>query len=138
MSVLLYEPGLFELLESPAGPTTRSVTAKAEAVAAIARDNVRTNFTRRSGTLEESIGVFPEETVDGVACQVGTEGAPYGRILELGGEAHEIRAVNRRFLFSEPNNPNPLINTHMRTVAHPGPPAKPWLVPALETVFFGG
>lgn len=138
MSVLLLEAGLFEVLESPTGPTTRNVTAKAEAVATIARDNVRNNFTRRSGTLEESIGIFAEETVDGVAYQVGTEGAPYGRILELGGEAHEIAAVNRRFLFSEPDNPNPLVRRNLRRVAHPGPPAKPWLVPALETVFTGG
>jgi len=138
MSVLLYEPGLFEVLESPTGPTTRNVTAKAEAVASIARENVRNTFTSRTGTLEASIGIFPEETIDGVAYEVGTEGAPYGRVLELGGEAHEISAVRRRFLFSEPNNPNPLINTHMRRVAHPGPPAKPWLVPALETVFTGG
>ena len=138
MSVLLYEPGLFEVLESPSGPTTRSVTEKAEAVAALARQNVLSTFTRRSGTLYDSIGVFPEETVDGVAFEVGTEGAPYGLILEVGGEAHEIRAVNRRFLFSEPDNPNPLVNTHMRRVNHPGPPAKPWLRPALETVFNGG
>ena len=138
MSVLLIEAGLFEVLESPTGPTTRNVTAKAEAVAEIARDNVRTNFTRRSGQLEQSIGVFPEETIDGVAFQVGTEGAPYGRILELGGEAHEILAVNRRFLFSAPDNPNPLINRNMRRVSHPGPQAKPWLQPALELVFTGG
>jgi hypothetical protein len=137
VSVLLYEPGLFEILESPSGPTTRSVTEKAEAVAALARQNVSTNFTRRSGTLYESIGVFPEETVDGVACQVGTDGAPYGRVLELGGEPHEIVAVNRRFLFSEPDNPNPLIFPQ-RAVAHPGPQAKPWLQPALEQVFLGG
>lgn len=138
MSVILYEPGLFEVLESPTGPTTRNVTAKAEAVAALARDNVRSTFTRRSGTLEESIGIFPEETIDGVAYEVGTLGAPYGRVLELGGEAHQIDAVRRRFLFSAPDNPNPLINTHMRSVPHPGPQAKPWLVPALETVFTGG
>ena len=136
--MILYEPGLFEVLESPTGPTTRNVTAKAEAVAALARDNVRSTFTRRSGTLEDSIGIFPEETIDGVAYQVGTEGAPYGRILELGGEAHEISAVNRRFLFSEPDNPNPLVRRNLRRVNHPGPAAKPWLVPALETVFTGG
>ena len=138
MSVLLIEAGLFELLESPTGPATRNVTEKAEAVAALARDNIRTNFNTRTGTLHDSIGIFPEETVDGVAYQVGTEGAPYGRVLELGGEPHEIYAVNRRFLFSEPDNPNPLINRNMRFVNHPGPPAKPWLVPALETVFLGG
>ena len=138
MSVILYEPGLLELLESPTGPTTRNVTEKAEAVAALARDNVRANFNTRTGTLHDSIGIFPEETVDGVAYQVGTEGAPYGRVLEWGGEPHEIYAVNRRFLFSEPDNPNPLINRNMRVVNHPGPPAKPWLVPALETVFNGG
>lgn len=138
MSVILFEPGLFEVLESPAGPTTRYVTAKAEAVAVVARENVNANFARRSGTLHDSIGIFPEETVDGVAYEVGTEGAPYGRVLELGGEAHEIRAVNRRFLFSEPDNPNPLINRNMRVVNHPGPPAKPWLEPALRTVFNGG
>ena len=51
MGVLLIEAGLFELLESPSGPTTRNVTEKAEAVADLARQNVRTNFTRRSGTL---------------------------------------------------------------------------------------
>ena len=138
MSVLLLEAGLFELLESPVGPTTRNVTAKAEAVAALARDNVRSTFTRRSGTLEESLDIVPEETADGVAFQVGTLGAPYGRVLELGGEAHQIDAVNRTFLFSAPDNPNPLINRRMRTVPHPGPPAKPWLQPALETVFNGG
>ena len=134
---MLLEAGLIELLESPAGPVTRNVTAKAEAVAALARDNVNNQFTRRSGTLHDSIGIFPEETIDGVAFQVGTEGAPYGRILELGGEAHEIRAVNRRVMFSEPDNPNPLLQAQVR-VMHPGPPAKPWLVPALETVFNGG
>jgi hypothetical protein len=138
MSVILYEPGLFELLESPTGPTTRNVTAKAEAVAAVARENVRTNFNTRTGTLHDSIGIFPEETVDGVAYEVGTEGAPYGRILELGGEPHEIYAVNRRRLFSEPDNPTPLNNIMLQVVSHPGPPAKPWLVPALELVFNGG
>ena len=67
MSVILLEAGLIELLESPAGPVTRNVTAKAEAVAALARDNVNNQFTRRSGTLHDSIGIFPEETIDGVA-----------------------------------------------------------------------
>ena len=137
MSVLLYEPGLFELLESPSGPTTRRVTEKAEAVAELARDNVRALFTRRTGTLEESIGVFPEETVDGVACQVGTNGAPYGRVLELGGEPHDIYRVRAPFLFSEENNPNPLIFDPI-SVWHPGPQSKPWLVPALILVFSGG
>jgi hypothetical protein len=138
MSVTLYEPGLFELLEAPTGPTTRNVTEKAEAVAAVARENVLANFTRRSGTLYDSIGIFPEETVDGVAFEVGTDGAPYGRVLEVGGEAHEISAVNRQFLFSEPDNPNPLVRRNLRRVSHPGPQAKPWLRPALEQVFTGG
>lgn len=137
MSVILYETGLFELLESPAGPVTRNVTEKAEAVANIARQNVLSNFARRSGTLYDSIGIFPDETPDGVSYEVGTDGAPYGRILELGGEPHEIAAVNRRVLFSEPDNPNPLIHPQ-RVVTHPGPQAKPWLVPALEQVFLGG
>ena len=135
---MLIEAGLIELLESPTGPVTRNVTAKAEAVAALARDNVNNQFARRSGTLHDSIGLFPRENVDGVAYEVGTEGAPYGRVLELGGEVHEIRALNRRSLFSAPDNPNPLLNRNMRVVNHPGPPAKPWLVPALETVFNGG
>jgi hypothetical protein len=138
VAVTLIEAGLFELLEAPTGATTRNVTEKAEAVATIARENVLANFTRRSGTLYDSIGIFPEETTDGVAFQVGTEGAPYGRVLEVGGEAHEIAAVNRRFLFSEPDNPNPLVRRNLRRVAHPGPQAKPWLRPALEQVFAGG
>jgi hypothetical protein len=137
MSVILFEPGLIELLEAPTGQVTRYVTARAEAVAAIARENVRANFNTRTGNLENSIGIFPDETVDGVAYEVGTDGAPYGRVLEVGGEPHEIYAVNRRFLFSEPDNPNPLINRNMRVVNHPGPPAKPWLEPALRTVFDG-
>jgi hypothetical protein len=134
---MLLETGLLELLESPTGPVTRNVTAKAEAVAALARDNVNNQFARRSGTLHDSIGIFPEETVDGVSYEVGTNGAPYGRILELGGEAHEIAAKNRRVMFSEPDNPNPLLAPQVRVV-HPGPPARPWLVPALEAVFNGG
>jgi hypothetical protein len=138
MSVTLFEPGLIELLESPTGQVTRYVTAQAEQVAEIARENVRTQFATRSGKLFDSIGIFPEETVDGVAYEVGTDGAPYGRVLEVGGEPHEIYAVNRRFLFSEPDNPNPLVNRNMRVVTHPGPPAKPWLEPALRTVFNGG
>lgn len=137
MSVILYEPGLFEVLESPTGPTTRNVTAKAEAVAALARQNVLTNFYQRTGTLYDSIGVFPRETVDGVECEIGTEGAPYGRVLELGGEAHDIYRVKAPFLFSDANNPNPLIFDPI-SVWHPGPQAKPWLVPALEQVFLGG
>ncbi len=138
MSVTLFEPGLIELLESPTGQVTRYVTARAEAVAEIARENVRANFNQRSGKLHDSIGIFPDETVDGVAYEVGTDGAPYGRVLEVGCEPHEIYAVNRRRLFSEPDNPTPLNNIMLQVVSHPGPPAKPWLEPALRTVFNGG
>lgn len=134
MSVTLIEAGLFALLDSPAGQVSRYVTAKAEAVAVIARQNVQTNFRTRTGNLEQSIGIFPTETPDGVEVEVGTDGAPYGRVLELGGEPHIILPVNRRMLFSEPDNPDPLGGPRA-SVMHPGPQAKPWLVPALEQVF---
>lgn len=138
MSVTLYEPGLFELLDSPAGPTSREVTEKAFAAAAFARDNVTQNFNTRSGNLLGSIGVFPSDVnvSAGLAYEVGTDGAPYGRILELGGEEHEIYAVNRRRLFSEPDNPTPLRNIMLQVVNHPGPQAKPWLVPAFISAGF--
>lgn len=137
MSVTLYEPGLVALLQLPTGPVGRNVTAKAEAVAELARQNVRATFRTRTGNLEGSIGVFPNETADGLEYEVGTDGAPYGLILELGGEPHEIRARNFRVLISEPGHPDPLNRPH-REVAHPGNPPKPWLRPALETVFTGG
>lgn len=137
MSVILYEPGLFEILDSPFGFTGRITLEKSEAVANIARQNVLANFTQRTGTLYDSIGVFPQETASGVAYEIGTDGAPYGRILELGGEPHDIYRVRAPFLFSEPNNPNPLIFDPV-SVHHPGPQAKPWLVPAMETVKNGG
>jgi len=132
------EAGLFALLDAPLSPVSRYVTVKAEAVAQVARENVRARFTTRTGNLEQSIGVFPTETADGIETEIGTEGATYGRVLELGGDAHYIEAVNRRFLFSEPGNPTPLVNRNMRIVPHPGPVAQPWLEPALRTVFNGG
>ena len=135
MTVTLLEPGLIALLDSPASPVSRYVTLKAEAVAEVARQNVQANFRSRSGTLLASIGTFPSETPDGLEVEVGTDGAPYGRILEVGGEPHPIDAVNRRTLFSEPDNPDPLVKRGLTTVIHPGPAAKPWLKPALETVF---
>jgi hypothetical protein len=133
---MLIEAGLFALLDSPVGQVSRYVTVKAEEVAVLARQNVQANFKTRTGTLEQSIGIYPTETDDGLEVEVGTDGAPYGRVLELGGEPHMILPVNRRFLFSEPSNPDPLLH-QQRQVIHPGPPAKPWLRPALEQVFSG-
>jgi len=136
VSVTLYEPGLVELLVLPTGPVGRYVTAKGEEVAAVARQNASTMFRTRTGTLVDSIGVFPEETPDGLQVQVGTEGAPYGRILELGGEPHVIEPVTQRILVSERDNPDPL-RSPQTIVYHPGPVARPWLRPALEQVFIG-
>lgn len=127
MSVLLYEPGLFELFRSP--EMDRYVTVKSEEVADFARENVAQNFTIRTGNLYSSIGVFPDFTRDAVSYQVGTDGAPYGRVLELGGEPHDIYRVKAPYLFSAPDNPNPLVFDPI-SVHHPGPQAKPWLVPA--------
>jgi hypothetical protein len=137
MSVTLFEPGLLALLDLPASPVTRYVTVKAERVAEQARENVRANFHTRTGNLEQSIGIFPQETDDGVSFEVGTDGAPYGRILELGGNEHIIEAPAGRPLVSRPDNPTPLQAPRHR-VFHPGPPARPWLRPALENVFNGG
>lgn len=137
-TITLIEAGLIPLLDLPTGPVARNVTDRAEDVAEAARQNVRATFRTRSGNLENSIGVFPRESVDGgVSCEVGTEGAPYGLVLELGSDPHEIRARNYRILISEPGNPDPLLRLR-RQVVHPGNAPKPWLKPALETVFFGG
>lgn len=137
VSVLLYESGLTALLDLPTGPVARNVTAKAEQVAELARQNVQSTFQTRTGNLQQSIGVFPNVTPDGLEYEVGTDGAPYGLILELGGEPHEIRARNFRILISEPGHPDPLLRPHVE-VAHPGNRPMPWLRPALEAVFSGG
>lgn len=134
MSVLLIEAGLTALLDTPISPVGRYVTRQAEATAEIARDNVRTLFRTRTGNLEQSIGVFPRETPDGLEAEVGTDGAPYGLILELGQEPHMIEAVRFPVMFSEPGHPDPLINPQRR-VDHPGTGPRPWLRPALEQVF---
>lgn len=138
MSVTLYEPGLVALLVAPTSPVTRNVTEKAEAVAEQARQNVRANFRTRTGTLENSIGLFPRENADGVEYEVGTDGAPYGRILELGSTDHVIQATAAGgVLASEPGHPDPLLAPRFR-VMHPGNAPRPWLRPALEQVFNGG
>jgi hypothetical protein len=137
MSVTLYEVGLRNLLDLPTGPVARNVTGKAEQVALQARENVRANFRTRTGNLERSIGLFPQESVDGLAFEIGTEGAPYGRVLELGGTDHVIEARAGNVLASEPGNPDPLRAPRFR-VFHPGNPPRPWLRPALEAVFNGG
>ena len=141
MSVTLIEAGLTALLELPTGPVGRNVTAKAEAVAELARVNVRSTFRTRSGNLEQSIGVFPEVTPDGLECEIGTDGAPYGRVLELGADAHPIRARNFPVLMTEPGHPVPLAPPEYREnpsrVDHPGSGPKPWLKPALEQVING-
>lgn len=133
---VLIEAGLFALLESPAGPVTRYVTGLADQTADLARQNVQAQFTTRTGTLYNSIGVFPQETDDGVSFEVGTDGAPYGRVLELGQEAHIIEAQRFPVMFSEPGHPDPLINPQRR-VSHPGAGPSPWLQPALEQVING-
>jgi len=137
MSVTLIEAGLTELLISPAGPVSRNVTEKAEAVAEAARQNVMSRFNTRSGNLLNSIGVFPEESADGLQCEVGTDGAPYGLVLEQGGEPHLITPIAVDVLRSRPDNPDPLLSPQTQ-VYHPGPIARPWLQPALEQVFTGG
>jgi hypothetical protein len=136
VSVTLYEPGLTELLVLPTGPVGRYVTEKGEEVAAAARQNASTMFRTRTGTLVDSIGVFPQETHEGLQVEVGTDGAPYGRVLELGGEPHIIQPVTQKILVSERNNPDPL-RSPQAIVYHPGPVARPWLMPALEQVFLG-
>ena len=137
MSVLLLEAGLTNLLVLPTGPVARNVTERAEAVAVQARENIQANFRSRTGNLERSVGIFPQETVDGLAYEVGTEGAPYGRVLELGSTEHVILPGTGRVLASTPGHPDPLLAPRFR-VLHPGNPPRPWLRPALETVFYGG
>ena len=134
---MLLEPGLVALLDLPTSPVARYVTAKGEAVAEIARQNVRANFRTRTGTLENSIGVFPSETPDGLEVEVGTEGAPYGRILELGADPHDIDPVRVPVLVSPPGHPDPLLGPRFH-VDHPGSGPRPWLRPALEQVMQGG
>ena len=128
MSVLLYEPGLVALLDSPFGPVARNVTVKAERVAELARQNVQAQFNTRTGNLQNSIGVFPDETADGLAFEVGTE---------QGSEPHQILPVAAPVLVSPPGHPDPL-DQPRRLVNHPGFGPKPWLQPALEAVFTGG
>lgn len=137
MSVTLYEPGLTALLVAPTSPVTRNVTERAEAVAELARQNVRSSFRTRTGNLESSIGLFPRENTDGVEYEVGTDGAPYGRVLELGATEHVIQAPEGRVLASAPGHPDPLDAPRFR-VLHPGNAPRPWLEPALEQVFNGG
>jgi hypothetical protein len=137
MSVTLYEPGLFALLDAPISPVGRYVTVKAEMVAEQARENVRANFRSRTGTLEQSIGLFPQETDDGLSYEVGTDGAPYGLVLEQGSTEHVIEAAVGWALRSRPGNPDPLREAQ-QLVVHPGNPPRPWLQPALENVFNGG
>lgn len=136
MSVTLFEPGLIALLDSPAGPVGRYITRQGEAVAELARQNVRAQFRTRTGNLEQSIGVFPAETPDGLEVEVGTEGAPYGLILEQGAEPHQILPVAAPVLVSPPGHPDPLDAPRVR-VDHPGSAPRPWLRPALEQVING-
>ena len=137
MSVILFEPQLRELLDSAHGPVGRNVTARAERVAELARQNVQANFRTRSGNLYNSIGTFPDESLSGLQYEVGTDGAPYGRLLELGTDPHQIEPINSPFLVSKPDNPDPLTG-YRKQVSHPGNPPRPWLVPALRAVFLGG
>lgn len=136
MSVTLLEPGLQALLVLPNSPVARYVTVKAEAVAEVARQNVQAQFRTRSGNLLQSIGVFPTETADGLEVEVGTDGAPYGLVLELGSDPHLILPVAQPVLVSDPGNPDPLLGPRFR-VDHPGNPPRPWLRPALEQVMQG-
>lgn len=136
MSVVLLEPGLAALLNSPTGQVARYVTAKAEAVAELARQNVQAQFRTRTGNLQQSIGIFPRETPDGLDVEVGTDGAPYGLILELGSDPHQILPVAAPVLVSPPGHPDPLLGPRFH-VDHPGNPPRPWLRPALEQVFNG-
>jgi hypothetical protein len=138
VSVLLYEQGLRALLDLPGGPVARNVTERAEAVAERARQNVRATFRTRSGNLEGSIDKFPRDEIDGgLSYEVGTDGAPYGRVLELGAQAHVILPTTQRVLVSLPSNPDPLRAPRF-IVNHPGSPPRPWLMPALESEFLGG
>jgi hypothetical protein len=73
MSVTLYEPGLFALLDAPISPVGRYVTVKAEMVAEQARENVRANFRSRTGTLEQSIGAGINGACDRGRRRVGLE-----------------------------------------------------------------
>jgi hypothetical protein len=136
VSVTLLEPGLIALLDSPAGQVGRYITVKAEAVAELARQNVQAQFRTRTGNLQQSIGVFPRETPDGLEAEVGTEGAPYGLVLELGADPHLILPVAAPVLVSPPGHPDPLYGPRFR-VDHPGSPPRPWLRPALEQVIQG-
>ena len=138
MSVLLLEQGLLNLLVLPTGPVARNVTERAERVAEQARENVRGNFRTRTGRLEASVGIFPQDTAEGLAFEVGTQDAPYGRILELGGTEHVITPSAAAGVLASPaGHPDPLQAPRFR-VLHPGNRPMPWLRPALEQVFLGG
>ena len=139
---MLLEAGLRVILDLPTGPTGRYVTDLSLEVAEQARQNVRSTFRTRTGNLEGSIGLFPQEHHDGLSYEIGTEGAPYGKVLEEGSEPHAIIARRAGVLESALDNPDPLAGYRERRdptrVNHPGAGPKPWLRPALENVFNGG
>lgn len=134
MSVTLYEPALRTLLDSPFGPVAADTIRRASNVRDYAQQNAQAEFRTRTGNLVQSIDIFPDEDALGFHVEVGTDGAPYGLLLELGTAEHEIRAINSPFLVSEAGHPDPLLNYH-RAVNHPGFPPRPWLMPALRQGF---
>ena len=89
----------------------------------------------RDGNLKNSVVkiVRPSARSGAIEIGVGTT-LKYGAVLEVGGEPHLIRAVNRPFLVSAPNNPTPLRKRGLREVPHPGPTAKKWLSQAVFSV----
>jgi hypothetical protein len=145
MTVTLIEAGLHTLLDLPTSPVGRNVTERAERVAEQARENVRANFRSRTGDLERSIGTFPSLEAEGLAVEVGTnlrplidpDRQPYGLVLELGDSEHPITRRIAPILRSPIGHPDPLDRPRIK-VTSPTKAPRPWLKPALETVFLGG
>ena len=136
MSVTLFEPALHTFLESSFGPVARDILRRAAVVEELAKQNVQAEFRSRSGNLLQSIGTFPNETPRGLEVEVGTDGAPHGKLLEEGTSEHIILPQSQRVLVSEPGHPDPL-RSPRTIVNHPGTPPRPWLVPALREGFRG-
>lgn len=110
----------------------KAITEGGKVIQADAESRVHPSLRRAKKNVINDVSIPPSHTGDVVEARIkrGKRSSPLLNIYETGASSHEIKAQSGGFLVFEGKDGR---TVKVRSVQHPGVPARPWLRPAFDS-----